>query len=138
MAGFWDRLLGRRTNNSAHKAKERLQVVLIHDRINLSPELMQSMKDELLAVISKYVSVSSEDVEIALEQRDRNQNRLIAEIPFSHSQQEDDSFLYETQPSGLELDDSANHGGLMDPYDLDEDQRGAAGGPPDLDGEPPR
>lgn len=120
MAGFWDRMLGRRNNNSANKAKERLQVVLIHDRISLSPEKLQAMKEELLAVISKYVSVDSQDVEIALEQRERNQNRLIAEIPFSqHAGDEDGEYdiLQETQPStgfsGADAD-----GNLPDPHDM--------------------
>lgn len=86
MSGFFDRLMGRtRETPSANKAKERLQFVLVHDRINLPPERLKSMKEEILAVISKYVSVSASEVEIALEQRDRNQNRLIAEIPFSKS-----------------------------------------------------
>lgn len=119
MPGFWERMLGRR-NNSANKAKERLQVVLIHDRISLSPEKLQEMKDELLAVLSKYVSVASEDVEIALEQRERNQNRLIAEIPFSqHAQGDEDDYdvMQETQPSSG-VPGADEDGNLPDPRDL--------------------
>lgn len=84
MTGFFDRMLGRnRDETSANTAKERLKFVLVHDRINLPPEQLKMMKEEILAVISKYVSVSSEEVDIALEQRDRNDGRLIAEVPFS-------------------------------------------------------
>lgn len=84
MSGFFDRMLGRnKDDTSANTAKERLKFVLVHDRINLPPEQLKMMKSEILAVISKYVSVASEDVEIALEQHDRNDNRLIAEVPFS-------------------------------------------------------
>lgn len=85
MSGFFDRILGRNRESSASKAKERLQFVLVHDRINLPPERLKAMKEEILAVISKYVAVSSDEVDIALEQRDRNNNMLIAEIPFSKS-----------------------------------------------------
>ncbi len=85
MTGFFDRMLGRGKESSANKAKERLQFVLVHDRINLPPERLKEMKQEILAVISKYVKVSDEEVDIALEQRDRNNNTLIAEIPFSES-----------------------------------------------------
>lgn len=85
MSGFFDRMLGRGKETSANKAKERLQFVLIHDRINLPPEKLKEMKDEILAVISKYVAVAGDQVDIALEQRDRNNNMLIAEIPFSKS-----------------------------------------------------
>ncbi len=84
MAGFFDRMLGRsKDSGSANKAKDRLQFVLVHDRVNIPPERLQMMKDEIVAVISKYVSVTSDEVEIALAQHDRKQNRLIAEVPFA-------------------------------------------------------
>jgi cell division topological specificity factor len=88
MARLIDRMLGRGSKpTSANTAKERLQFILVHDRINLPPEQLQAMKEEILAVISKYVSVDSERVDIALQQRDRNDNLLVAEIPFSKAQQ---------------------------------------------------
>jgi cell division topological specificity factor len=84
MSSLFDRMLGRNNKeSSASQAKERLQFVLVHDRINLPPERMAAMKEEILAVISKYVAVSSADVDITLQQQDRNNNRLVAEIPFS-------------------------------------------------------
>lgn len=85
MPGFLDRMRGRKESSSAQKAKERLQFILVHDRINISPEHLQAMKAEILAVIRKYVAVSDDAVDIALTQRDRNQNLIIAEIPFSQS-----------------------------------------------------
>jgi cell division topological specificity factor len=87
MSNFFDRMLGRGgRESSADQAKQRLQFVLVHDRINLPPERLKEMKEEILAVISKYVAVSGDDVDIALQQRDRNDNRLIAEVPFSKMQ----------------------------------------------------
>jgi cell division topological specificity factor len=92
MARLIDRMLGRNSKpTSANTAKERLQFILVHDRINLPPEQLQAMKEEILAVISKYVSVDSERVDIALQQRDRNDNLLVAEIPFSKTQQGSES-----------------------------------------------
>ncbi len=83
MSGILDRLLGRAsTKGSGAIAKERLQFILVHDRINLPPERVEAMKEEILAVISKYVAVDSDKVDIALQQRDRG-NLIIAEIPFS-------------------------------------------------------
>ena len=85
MPGLFDRMLGRTpesAKSSSDTAKERLQFVLIHDRINLPPERMEAMKREILAVISKYVAVDSEGVEIALQKRERS-GMLVAEIPFS-------------------------------------------------------
>ncbi len=84
MTSFFDRIFGRSRESSASLAKERLQFVLVHDRVNLPPEKLQEMKQEILAVISKYVMVSGDDVDIALQQRDRNNNLLVAEVPFSN------------------------------------------------------
>jgi cell division topological specificity factor len=85
MSGLFDKMLGRNKDSSAQVAKERLQLVLVHDRINLPPERLREMKAEIIAVISKYVAVTNEGVEVILEQRDREDSRLIAEIPFSKS-----------------------------------------------------
>ncbi|GAB4315181.1 MAG: cell division topological specificity factor MinE [Phototrophicales bacterium] len=86
MSGFFDRILGRNRDASANKAKERLQFILVHDRINLSPQQLAAMREEILAVISKYVEVAVEEVDITLEQRDgRNSSIIVAEIPFSKS-----------------------------------------------------
>jgi cell division topological specificity factor len=83
MSGFLDRVLGRGIpKGSGSTAKERLQFILVHDRINLPPERLQEMKEEILAVISKYVAVNSEDVDIALQQRQRD-SLIVAEIPFT-------------------------------------------------------
>jgi cell division topological specificity factor len=81
--GFFERILGRGPHRgSGSTAKERLQFILVHDRINLPPERLQQMKEEVLAVISKYVSVKPEDVDIALQQRQRD-SLIVAEIPFT-------------------------------------------------------
>lgn len=78
-----DRLLGRGSaRSSAKTAKERLQFVLIHDRLDLSPEKLQEMKDEIIGVISKYVRIDQSNVAIAVEQRQRD-NWLVADIPLS-------------------------------------------------------
>jgi cell division topological specificity factor len=91
MVGFFERMLGRGQNKgSSATAKERLQFILVHDRINLPPEKLQAMKAEILAVISKYVSVDSENVDIALQQRDRD-SLIVAEIPFSQESDRDEA-----------------------------------------------
>lgn len=83
MSNLLDRMLGRGKESSASQAKSRLQFVLVHDRINLPPERLKAMKEEILAVISRYVALTGDEVDISLQQQDRNNNRLVAEIPFS-------------------------------------------------------
>ena len=82
MASFLDRLFRRARRGSGSIAKDRLRFVLQHDRINLPPERMEEMKKDILAVIVKYLVIDRDRVEIALEQRDHNHSKLIAEIPF--------------------------------------------------------
>ncbi|MBL8134211.1 MAG: cell division topological specificity factor MinE [Anaerolineae bacterium] len=81
MQDFLSRLLGRSAKGTGNLAKERLQFVLIHDRINLPPERMEEMKREILAVIAKYVTIDDHNVDIGLQSRDRL-NLLVAEVPF--------------------------------------------------------
>lgn len=84
MTGFFGRFFGRsKDESSAEAAKRRLQFVLVHDRINLPPEVMIAMKEEILQVISKYVQVAGESIDIAMQPRDKEINMLIAEIPFA-------------------------------------------------------
>jgi cell division topological specificity factor len=69
-----------RRKRSANNAKERLQLVLIHDRTDLTPGQLESLKDELIEVISHYVEIDPSAVTIDLAQEGREQ-RLLADIP---------------------------------------------------------
>ena len=79
MASFLDRLSGKK-NASANQAKERLSLVLIHDRTDLSPEDLRSLKDRLIEVISDYVKIDTRHTEIEIKNDGREQT-LIANIP---------------------------------------------------------
>ena len=67
-------------NRSAQSAKERLQLVLINDRTNLTSEELTALKDEILQVISRHVDIDTSAVQIAVEHDGRSQ-RLVADIP---------------------------------------------------------
>ena len=79
MGSFFDQLFGRE-KKSANQAKERLKFVLIHDRTDLSPGALDMMKDEIIAVISRYVQIDAEAMQIGVEHNGREQ-RLVADIP---------------------------------------------------------
>ena len=79
MVSLFDKLIGR-TTSSADRAKERLHLVLIHDRTDLSPEDLRSLKDRLIQVISEYVDIDASQTEIQIEVEGREQS-LIANIP---------------------------------------------------------
>ncbi len=80
MANFFERLFGRAAPTSANAAKERLQLVLIHDRTDISQAVMDQIKDEIIAVISKHVNIDRTGVDVKLSQTNR-QNKLIVNIP---------------------------------------------------------
>jgi cell division topological specificity factor len=70
---------------SATMAKERLKLVLIHDRTDISPKNLEIMKNELLEVISHHIDIDPDSVQIAMTQDGREQ-RLIADIPLKTTQ----------------------------------------------------
>lgn len=80
MSSFWERLLGRRDETSAEAARERLKLVLVTDRSELSPEKLAQMQAEIIDVIKRYLNIDDADVKIKLEQRAR-ENYLVADIP---------------------------------------------------------
>jgi cell division topological specificity factor len=57
--------------STASVAKERLQLILAHERNgnNSSPSYLPDLQRELLAVISKYVSVNPDDIKVLLERQ---------------------------------------------------------------------
>ena len=65
-------LLGEK-KKTASVAKERLQIILAHERTSLTtkrPDYLNELQRELVAVISKYVSIKAEDIKVHLEKHD--------------------------------------------------------------------
>jgi len=69
-----------RRNKSANSAKERLQLVLIHDRTDMTPAELDALKDDLLKTISRHVDIDPDAVSINVA-RDGRSQRLVADIP---------------------------------------------------------
>lgn len=68
-------------------AKDRLKLILIHDRGNISHETVEKIKLEILQVIAKYIEINPDDVEIAVSKTDDvdgNNPSLIANIPIKN------------------------------------------------------
>ena len=79
MPGFFDRVL-RREPKSAQQAKDRLKLVLVHDRTDLPPGVLEILKDDLIQTISRHVDIDPNAVRIEMTQ-DGRESRLIADIP---------------------------------------------------------
>jgi len=80
------RLFGGKQKSSRQVAKNRLQLVLVQDRVNLPAGKMNRLKDELIQVISKYVEIDQDGIEITLTGNGRQQS-LTANIPVTGSRQ---------------------------------------------------
>jgi len=66
--------------NSKSDACNRLKLVLMHDRSKLDPGTMEKMRDELVDVISRYVEIDKQALDLNLE-NEANTIALIANIP---------------------------------------------------------
>jgi cell division topological specificity factor len=66
-------------NGAKHDAVKRLRMVLLHDRTNISPGTIDNIRTDILTVISKYLEVDQETMDLHLEQ-ENNRIALVANI----------------------------------------------------------
>ena len=74
----------RRNPASASTARERLQLVLAHDRSDLSSEILDQMRREILEVVAKYVEIDMDEGAVSLETEDR-MTALVANLPIKRT-----------------------------------------------------
>ena len=77
-----ERLRKGRKTSSGKVAKERLRLVLAHDRAHISPGLLDTLKDEIISVISRHIDIDADSVQVTISQSAR-ESRLVADIPLS-------------------------------------------------------
>ncbi|MDA8234542.1 MAG: cell division topological specificity factor MinE [Clostridia bacterium] len=80
MLDFLNRFFGKDNTTSKNVAKERLRLVLVHDRANVSPQLLESLKEDLIKVISNYMEIDENALEVNLDSSD-DSVALVANIP---------------------------------------------------------
>ena len=69
-------------SSGGHSSKVAEQFVLLNDRANISPEIMEQIKNDIIQVISHYMDIDKEAMDISLE-NDANSVALVANIPVS-------------------------------------------------------
>lgn len=87
--GFFRQTEPEATESSKDTARNRLRVVLMQDRTNLTPELMERMRKELVELLSKYVEMDKDALELNLEQ-DGDQVALMLSIPVIRAKDEEE------------------------------------------------
>jgi cell division topological specificity factor len=79
MLEFITRLFSK-DGGSKNIAKERLRLVLVHDRTSISPQLLETLKAEMIQVISNYMEIDESALEVNLDSSG-NTVALVANIP---------------------------------------------------------
>lgn len=72
--------------SSKDVAKDRLKLLLVSDRANCSPDVMEAIKNDIIKVISKYMDIDCEGLEIQITQTESEEGNgsvpaLMANIP---------------------------------------------------------
>ncbi|WP_407306862.1 cell division topological specificity factor MinE [Desulfosporosinus sp. SB140] len=80
MLEFISRMLGKESASSKSVAKERLRLVLVHDRASISPAMLNRLREDLVKVISNYMEIDETALEFNLCQ-DEREVALVANIP---------------------------------------------------------
>ena len=101
----------RRQPASASTARERLQLVLAHDRSDLSTELLDQMRKEILEVVAKYVEIDVNEGAVSLETEDR-MTALVANLPIKR-----------TMTGQIQLKEPKNQSEVDSPETEDTDQK---------------
>lgn len=80
------KVFGADKNSSKDIAKNRLKLVLINDRNNFPPDLLQSIQNDMIRVIQKYIEVDEKNIEIKMIRSKNTEDidvvsELVANIP---------------------------------------------------------
>jgi len=84
----WIKELFSSKSSSKDVAKDRLRMVLMHDRVNCSPDLLEMIKNDILVVLAKYVDIGDMDLDMQISQEMSDTNEpvsiLSANIPIKN------------------------------------------------------
>ncbi|MCL2364006.1 MAG: cell division topological specificity factor MinE [Defluviitaleaceae bacterium] len=69
-------------------ARDRLKLVLMHDRVNCRPDLLDMMKNDIMKVLLKYMDIDEEELDIQVSQTTSETNEIVpvlfANIPIKN------------------------------------------------------
>lgn len=109
ISDFLERLFGSREPVSRDTAKQRLRLVLAHDRSDISPQNLEKLRQEILEVVSRYVELDMDALEFSLES-DQRMTALMANLPIRRvlsNPLEPDHPVEETEKTNLEFTEDA-------------------------------
>ena len=78
--GVFEFMVGRKKPTPGELAKERLKVVLVHDRLKVNPEVIEMIRAEVLSVISRRLDVDEQQMQVILT-REGGADKLQTDVP---------------------------------------------------------
>jgi cell division topological specificity factor len=80
------KIFGKNNQSSKNLAKERLKLVLVHDRSDLSPKFLEMIKGDMIRIIKEYAEIDEDGLDIKLtrmrkEKDNTPMSALVANIP---------------------------------------------------------
>ena len=75
----------RKDEGAGKSAKDRMRLMLIHDRLELPPDRLSSLEEELIAVVSRYFEIDRETTRFDLQQQTDRRAALVANFPLVRS-----------------------------------------------------
>jgi len=67
---MWLDIFKKRKKSSAQQAKERLQIILAHERVSNKAPFLEDLRKDLITVVAKYVDIDPKQIEVSLQRND--------------------------------------------------------------------
>jgi len=102
---FFEKIFRRERDNSRSEVKQRLQLLLAHDRADITPQILEKIRREIIEVVSKYVEIDDEGLEFMLES-DQRLSALVVNFPIRRIRSdEEERKPVETTQAAIILDE---------------------------------
>lgn len=76
--------LTKKTASSKDIAKDRLKLVLIHDRVNCSSQVLEMIRADIMKVISNYMEIDEEELDIQISQTESDADGRVSPVLYAN------------------------------------------------------